>query len=95
VLIGRALSANGHGHLWTLEIDAALAARAEERCYGLPVTVVNRSSIGWTPPGLIDFAWHDSLCHLRHEEIAQWSRAKLYRLGAIIGIHDTGPQHDC
>lgn len=89
--IGWALADNNHGHLWTLEVDPDLADATERRCEGLPVTVVRESSLDWTPPGLIDFAWHDSHAHIRHLEIGAW--LPHYTAGAIIGVHDTGPQH--
>ena len=91
--IGRALIANGRGRLVTLEKDAALAAIARERCLGLPVEVLECDSATWTPEAgeSIDFAWLDSdIIGRVHELKRLW---KCFSSGAIVGIHDTGPQH--
>lgn len=87
--IGRALADAPVGKLYTLEPDAARAEAAEKRCVGLPVEVVQRSSMKWTPPGPVGFAWLDSRFELRVPEFR-----RLYRHfipGAIVGFHDTGP----
>lgn len=89
--IGRALAANGHGHLWSLEQDEALAAKAAERCEGLPVTVVATDSLSWSPPGEVGLAWLDSEPGIRHLELLRL-RPHL-AAGALVGVHDTGPQH--
>lgn len=90
--IGRALAANGHGHLWTLETDPGFAATAEEACEGLPVTVIHGSSLDWTPPGPVGFAWIDSGdAGTRMQEIRNW--LPLFTPGAVIGVHDTNPGH--
>jgi hypothetical protein len=89
--IGRALAANGHGHLYSLEIDETLAVKAAERCEGLPVTVIRGDSLSWTPPGEAGFAWLDSETGIRHLELLRYRR--FLTAGAIVGIHDTGPQH--
>ncbi len=89
--VGRALAANGHGHLYSLEADEALAGKAALRCEGLPVTVVHTDSLSWTPPGQVGLAWLDSATGIRHLELLRlrpWLAD-----GAIVGIHDTGPQH--
>lgn len=90
-VIGRALERNGHGHLYTLEPDPARARFSQDRCAGLPVTVVEQESLNWEPPGPIGFAWFDSLIYLRVPEFDRyrpWMTA-----GTIVGFHDTGPQH--
>lgn len=99
--IGRALRDNGHGHLWTIEIDPAMVGHACERLIGLPVTIVTGSSLEWDPPAPVDFAWIDSgpaegatgtpLDALRRDEIARW--LPRFAPGAIIGVHDTAPHH--
>jgi predicted O-methyltransferase YrrM len=90
--IGRALAANGHGHLWTIEIDADLAAVADEACRGLPVTVIQGSSLDWQPPHPIGFAWIDSGdAATRAQEIRDW--LPLFAPHAVIGVHDTNPLH--
>lgn len=89
--IGRALLANGHGRLVTLETDLERVAAATKRCVGLPVTVRTRSSLDYTPDCPIDFAWFDSLTDLRHREFMRFLPHLSYR--AVVGFHDTGPQH--
>ncbi|HEX7163335.1 MAG TPA: class I SAM-dependent methyltransferase [Trebonia sp.] len=89
--IGRALARNGHGHLYSLETDPVMADMAEARCAGLPVTVVRGDSLSWTPPGEVGLAWLDSETGIRHLELQRLRR--FLAEGAIVGIHDTGPQH--
>ncbi len=89
--IGRALDRNGHGHLWTIEIDPAQADTAAQRCRGLPVTVTCGDSLTWDPPSPADLAWIDSGIGIRQAEIARWRGRFSER--AVIGVHDTGPQH--
>lgn len=89
--IGRALAASGHGHLYSLETDEAMAGKAAQRCEGLPVTVVQADSLSWTPPGQAQFAWLDSETGIRHLELQRFAR--FLSPGAVVGIHDTGPQH--
>jgi predicted O-methyltransferase YrrM len=89
--IGRALARNGHGHLHSLEIDPVMADLAAQRCEGLPVTVVRSDSLSWSPPGEVGFAWLDSEPGIRHLELQRLRR--FLAGGAIVGIHDTGPQH--
>ena len=89
--IGRALRANGHGHLTTLEVDRDLAEQAAQRCAGLPVTVLNVSSLQYEPPQLIDFAWFDCDAHRRQDafrHLLPWMHSR-----TVVGFHDTGPQH--
>lgn len=90
--IGDALHANGHGRLVSLEPDPVRARYARARCTGLPVDIEQVASLDYTPTAVIDFAWLDSLLHLRTLEARQWR--PWLRAGAIIGMHDTGPQHD-
>jgi predicted O-methyltransferase YrrM len=87
-LIGQALSANGHGHLYSLEVDPARAAAARTATAGLPVTVLEQSSVEWTPPGQLDLCFIDSLYELRKAEILLY-RPHLRRPGGIVVIHDT------
>ena len=91
--IGRALLANGRGRLVTLERDPALAALARTRCRDLPVEVLACDASSWTPvPGeSIDFAWLDSHIIQRVHELVRLRPH--FSPGAIVGIHDTGPQH--
>lgn len=89
--IGRALAGNGHGHLYSLEVDEALAGKAAQRCEGLPVTIVQADSLSWTPPGEAQFAWLDSEPGIRPLELQRFRR--FLAPGAIVGIHDTAPHH--
>lgn len=87
--IGRALRANGHGHLDTLEVDPALVAEAQGRCAGLPITVIEQSSMDFTPARRVGFAWFDSLLNLR---IPEFERYRPYMTaGTIVGFHDVAP----
>lgn len=88
--IGRALQANGRGHLWTVEIDIRRVRESVERCVGLPVTVVNVDSLQWTPPDGIGFAWFDSALEAREMEFEMY-RERM-RPGCIVGFHDTSPR---
>ena len=89
--IGKALAANGHGHLWTLETDPHAAMQAAERVAGLPVSVVVCSSLEWTPPGPVDFAWFDSEKFLRVAEFHAYRPYMTPR--TVVGFHDTAPHH--
>jgi hypothetical protein len=103
--IAIALQLNGHGHLWTVELDPGLASRAEHMLAGLPVTVVCADSHNWEPPDGIGFAWIDSgptsivpgalraggMNETRYDEINRW--LPQFEPGAVIGIHDTAPHH--
>jgi hypothetical protein len=88
--MGEALSRNGHGHLWAVELDAARAEQAERACTGLPVTVIQGSSTAWQPPESIGFAWVDGAA----DRVAEVEYLLPHMLqGAILGVHDTGPLH--
>lgn len=89
--IGWALHRNGHGRLITLEVDRHLCEVAAARVEHLPVEVVCMSSLAWTPPGPIDFAWLDSDAHRRQLELRAYLPWMHDR--TVVGIHDTGPQH--
>lgn len=89
--IGIALHANGRGRLVTLEVDPERVAYSRERCADLPVTVLQQASLEYMPIDHIDFAWFDSLFHLRAPEFRRY--LPRLRRGAIVGFHDTGPQH--
>lgn len=85
--VGRALAANGHGRLVTLEPDPERRSTAVLRCEGLPVSVLAESSLAWEPTEPIDFMWLDSLPHLRPLEI---QRFRQYASpSCVLGIHDT------
>ena len=87
--VGEALRKNGHGRLVTLEIDPLLVAEARERCAGLPVTVLEQSSMEFVPEEPVGFAWFDSLLHLR---IPEFERFRPYMaVGTTVGFHDVAP----
>lgn len=90
-LIGRALQANGQGRLVTLEPDPERAEFSRQRCTGLPVEVLQQSSLDYTPDEPIDFAWFDSLFHLRPQELIRFR--PWFTPRTVVGFHDTGPQH--
>lgn len=89
--IGTALHRNGHGHLYTLEIDRQRYEAARAMLHIDTVTVVNASSLAWTPPGPIDFAWIDCDAQRRQLVLRAWLPWMHHR--TVVGIHDTGPQH--
>ena len=72
--IGRALHDQGYGRLVTIETDPNFVAIAEHRCIGLPVEVINGSSLDYHPPGMepIDFAFFDSLVQIRAAEFERF-----------------------
>jgi hypothetical protein len=107
--IGQALVENGHGHLFTIEADPVLAANAELELAAFPVSVICADASAWlAEPHFsprVGFAWIDSGI-LATRPNTPTSRgyeasraAEIERLlpycepGAIIGVHDTGPQH--
>lgn len=87
--IGRALKANGHGRLDTLEIDPVKVAESSQRCAGLPVRVVAMSSLDFTPEEPIGVAFFDSLLDLRIPEFHRFH--PWLPVGAVVGFHDTSP----
>lgn len=89
--IGAALKANGHGELFTVEIERDLAEQARARCAGLPVTVVHGSSLEFNPGRPVDFAWFDCDSYRRQgafRQLLPWMHDR-----TVVGFHDTGPQH--
>jgi len=90
--IGRALLANGHGHLHTIEIDPELASMATQRCAGLPVTVVTGDSLSYCPLWPIDLVWFDSGPAIRGQEFRRLREHM--REQTVVGFHDVGPQHE-
>lgn len=89
--IGRALSANGHGRLVTIEWDEELAAQARNRCLDLPVVVINGDTLAFCPPWKIDFVWFDSGAAIRAAEFRRFHQFMHER--TVVGFHDAGPQH--
>lgn len=91
--IGAALRVNGQGALWTCETNPARAETADAACQGLPVVLHRGSSLDMIArlAEPVAFAWFDSLLELRVPEYI--ALRPLLRPGAIVGFHDTGPQH--
>jgi hypothetical protein len=89
--IGFALLRNGEGRLVTLEPDPERAAYSRNRCYGMPVEVLEARSLDYTPPGPVGFAWFDSLFDLRAREFLHYK--PWLQPGTLVGFHDTGPHH--
>jgi predicted O-methyltransferase YrrM len=89
-LIAHALRRNGHGHLVSLEPDPGRAevARSRVASYGLGAfcEVREQSSLDFTPPQEIDFAWFDSLYELRAEEFRRFR--PWLSPGGIVAFHD-------
>lgn len=89
--IGRALLANGHGHLYTTEIVPEFHEAAQARCHGLPVSCLLLPAEDFTPPEPIDFAWFDSDTTLRVGEFRTYRPFMHER--TVVGFHDTAPHH--
>jgi len=98
--IGRALRANGHGRLISIEPVAQFVQVAQERCKGLPVEFLCTTSLEFLNNGFVKFsagvgfAWLDSLTDLRIRELTALRDQGWLADRAIIGVHDTGPQHN-
>lgn len=91
--IGQALARNGQGMLYTVENEVPFFEAARAVCEGLPVTVIYGDSMEWIAsgvPGPVGFAWIDGKWENRVPEIE--ALYPHFAPGAIIGIHDTGPQ---
>lgn len=88
--IGEALRDNGHGTCTTIDTDGARLDIASALCAGLPIMLYGGNSLDYTPTAPIDFAWIDSGGQ-RGEEVERYF--PYFSKGAIIGIHDAGPQH--
>jgi predicted O-methyltransferase YrrM len=96
-MIARALWANGHGHLYTLDIDHERIERARQNVrehspYNseIAVTFVQQSSMGWEPPcDRFDFTFFDSVYELRAEEFLRFRAMGKLLPGSIVAFHDT------
>lgn len=91
--IGEALRANGHGRLYTFELDRGRWALAHNKVMGLPVDCTNSHSIHnlWEPPAAIEFAWFDSDFPWRVAEYNHYK--KWFNHRTVIGFHDTAEHH--
>lgn len=92
-LIGQALQRNGHGSLHSLEIDDERADYTIRQCEGLPVVVERVSSLEYTPPAKVGFAFFDSLVPLRVPEFEHYLHHPGYTRGAFVAFHDTADHH--
>lgn len=89
--IGAALQANGHGELYSLEIDPKRVQIARTRIIGLPVHIVQGDSLQWTPPAAVQFAFFDSFPEHRCPEFLRY-RPFMER-GTVVAFHDAAPHH--
>ncbi len=89
--IGIALTDNGRGCLWTVEIDRGRADDVAQLCRDLPVTVACDDSLKWTPPEGINLCFFDSLGPLRQKEFLRY-RPHMAE-GCIVAFHDMAPHH--
>lgn len=90
-LIGRALASNGHGRCVSLEHVRHRADYSRKRCEGLPVEVIEGSSLEYVPTEWIDLLFLDSSYENRVPEFELFRRRM--RPGAIACFHDTAPGH--
>jgi predicted O-methyltransferase YrrM len=85
--IGRALVENGHGILYSLEIDANIWSGAVERCKELTtVHIINISSFDYIPPQPVNFLFVDG-AHDREGEVKHF--LPYMAKHSVIVVHDT------
>lgn len=89
--IGRALQANGHGRLYSLEVNPERVQIARRRVAGLPVDIVEGDSLEFTPPGEVGFAFFDSYPELRADEFRRYLPSM--RPMTVVAFHDAAPHH--
>ena len=89
--IGTVLAGAGVGTLHAVEIDPERAEITRKRCENLPVVVEQMSSLEYTPPDGVGFAWFDSLVDLRVPEFRQY--LSVFADGALVAFHDVAPHH--
>lgn len=87
--IGQALHANGHGRLVSLETDPERVAYSKGRVAGLPVDVLEMSSLDYESDAPVDLLFSDSLFPLRLPEFHRFSPHM--PAGAVVVFHDTRP----
>lgn len=93
--IAGALEANGHGRLVSLDVDETRLQAAANLLHDTTadVSLVLESSLDYTPPCPIDFAWLDSLFELRAAEFRRYRDLGALRPGAVVAFHDAGPHY--
>ena len=89
--IGEALRATGNGRMVTLECDPYYAVHSRANLAGLPVEVVNASSLDYVPDGPIDLLFLDSTRPARVHEFRRFRH--LLSREALIVWHDSAPEH--
>lgn len=87
--IGEVMRHSGIGHLHTLENNVSVAEAARRSVDGLPVTVHCVNSLEFPVPPRIDFAFFDSLEHLRAQEFLRFWPAM--EAGNLVAFHDSAP----
>lgn len=98
--IGLALKENGFGVLVSIEKDPATNQIAykmlrdkEDEVGGIPITLLNQSTLDYTPFDTIDFGFFDSWQEGRHEEFLRYHNQGFIKPGAIVAFHDSAPHH--
>lgn len=101
--IARALTANGHGVLYTVELDPQRVENASTLIHEASptdceidterVVIVHGSSLEFEPPGPIDLAWFDSDLALRGAEFRRFHDLGLLAPGTIVAFHDCMPSY--
>ena len=98
--IGEALRRNGHGTLYTFDVDETRLAHARALLSDPslaggsllppngPVHLLQQSSLDFEPPAPIDFAFFDSLYELRVDEFLFYRGLGALRPGVIVAFHD-------
>lgn len=92
--LSNALTVNGRGTLYTIEIDPDRLAYATDRLRGRGnIVLVPGASLAWTPPeGVVfDLCFFDSYYPLRVPEFHYFR--PFMRRGSIVCFHDTAPGH--
>ena len=87
--VGQALLDNGQGVLVTSEPDPERHAHCVKLLEGLPVDVRMEESLYVQLEGPAQFAWFDSLLHLRAKEFLHYRQ--WLEKGSVVGFHDVGP----
>lgn len=91
-----AISANGHGRLYSLEIDPERYKRAEKRLAdSWSFSLYRERSLDWHPPRGVDVVF--DLCYFDayyRERVAEFNHFHPYmRPGTICCFHDSAPGH--
>ena len=90
-LIGKALQANGHGTLYTIQNHLRPFRWARKQCRNLPVVCIHSSSLDWLPSSQIDFVFFDSNFESRLLEFDHFYPHMNSK--TIVCWHDSAPHH--